>query len=235
MSRFFRRRKYCRFTAEGITEIDYKDLEMLKGYVTETGKIVPSRITALLASSTLTLATVLPPMVWFSAAAIALYVMRHGGRSGLFATGLATAAANARYAGAVRHGHARFRGSDEYPDRGVSRAQLAGSAVSAGGLSSRVSRLPIAARRGGRTGGNGGRGMVDGRRRLDCVGNAGSGAVVGTRAGGDPRHRGYPPDGSRLADRVVFRADADLFRGVGGPDRACRRRCGFSQACPGTP
>lgn len=45
MSRFFRRRKYCRFTAEGITEIDYKDLEMLKGYVTETGKIVPSRIT----------------------------------------------------------------------------------------------------------------------------------------------------------------------------------------------
>ncbi|MDO6461410.1 30S ribosomal protein S18 [Granulosicoccaceae sp. 1_MG-2023] len=45
MSRFFRRRKYCRFTAEGITEIDYKDLELLKGFVTETGKIVPSRIT----------------------------------------------------------------------------------------------------------------------------------------------------------------------------------------------
>ncbi len=45
MSRYFRRRKYCRFTAEGITEIDYKDLELLKGFVTETGKIVPSRIT----------------------------------------------------------------------------------------------------------------------------------------------------------------------------------------------
>lgn len=45
MSRFFRRKKYCRFTAEGITEIDYKDLNLLKGYVTETGKIVPSRIT----------------------------------------------------------------------------------------------------------------------------------------------------------------------------------------------
>jgi len=45
MSRFFRRRKYCRFTAEGITEIDYKDLNTLKNYVTETGKIVPSRIT----------------------------------------------------------------------------------------------------------------------------------------------------------------------------------------------
>ncbi len=45
MSRYFRRRKYCRFTAEGIAQIDYKDLELLKGFVTETGKIVPSRIT----------------------------------------------------------------------------------------------------------------------------------------------------------------------------------------------
>ena len=45
MARFFRRRKYCRFTAEGVTQIDYKDLEVLKGYVSETGKIVPSRIT----------------------------------------------------------------------------------------------------------------------------------------------------------------------------------------------
>ena len=45
MSRFFRRRKYCRFTAEGIKEVDYKDIDLLKAYVTETGKIVPSRIT----------------------------------------------------------------------------------------------------------------------------------------------------------------------------------------------
>lgn len=45
MSRFFRRRKYCRFTAEGIDYIDYKDIDTLKAYVTETGKIVPSRIT----------------------------------------------------------------------------------------------------------------------------------------------------------------------------------------------
>ena len=45
MSRFFRRRKYCRFTAEGITEVDYKDVELLKAYVSETGEIVPSRIT----------------------------------------------------------------------------------------------------------------------------------------------------------------------------------------------
>lgn len=45
MSRFFRRKRYCRFTAEGVEEIDYKDLETLKEYITETGKIVPSRIT----------------------------------------------------------------------------------------------------------------------------------------------------------------------------------------------
>ena len=45
MARCYRRRKYCRFTAEGIEEIDYKDLELLKAFISETGKIVPSRIT----------------------------------------------------------------------------------------------------------------------------------------------------------------------------------------------
>ena len=45
MSRYSRRRKYCRFTAERIDQIDYKDLNLLKAYITETGKIVPSRIT----------------------------------------------------------------------------------------------------------------------------------------------------------------------------------------------
>ena len=45
MARFFRRRKFCRFTAEEVKEIDYKDLNTLKAYVSETGKIVPSRIT----------------------------------------------------------------------------------------------------------------------------------------------------------------------------------------------
>lgn len=44
MARFFRRKRYCRFTAEGVKEIDYKDLNTLKAYVTETGKIIPSRI-----------------------------------------------------------------------------------------------------------------------------------------------------------------------------------------------
>lgn len=45
MNRFYRRRKFCRFSAEGIQEIDYKDLATLRAYITETGKIVPSRIT----------------------------------------------------------------------------------------------------------------------------------------------------------------------------------------------
>ena len=45
MSRFVRRKKFCRFTADDATEIDYKDLGVLKNYITETGKIVPSRIT----------------------------------------------------------------------------------------------------------------------------------------------------------------------------------------------
>jgi small subunit ribosomal protein S18 len=45
MARQFRRKRYCRFTAEGIEHIDYKDLSLLKAFVGETGKIVPSRIT----------------------------------------------------------------------------------------------------------------------------------------------------------------------------------------------
>jgi small subunit ribosomal protein S18 len=45
MAKFFRRRKFCKFTAEDVKQIDYKDLNTLRQYVTETGKIVPSRIT----------------------------------------------------------------------------------------------------------------------------------------------------------------------------------------------
>lgn len=45
MSRNYRRKKYCRFTAEAVEQIDYKDINTLKNYITETGKIVPSRIT----------------------------------------------------------------------------------------------------------------------------------------------------------------------------------------------
>jgi len=40
----FRRRRFCKFTAEGVTEIDYKDLNTLKANIAENGKIVPSRI-----------------------------------------------------------------------------------------------------------------------------------------------------------------------------------------------
>lgn len=42
---YIRRKRYCRFTAEGAEGVDYKDLAMLKNYISETGKIVPSRIT----------------------------------------------------------------------------------------------------------------------------------------------------------------------------------------------
>ena len=45
MSRFIRRKKFCRFTADNVESIDYKDLGILKGYISETGTIVPSRIT----------------------------------------------------------------------------------------------------------------------------------------------------------------------------------------------
>jgi small subunit ribosomal protein S18 len=41
----FRRRKFCRFTAEGIKQVDYKDIALLKDFINENGKIIPARIT----------------------------------------------------------------------------------------------------------------------------------------------------------------------------------------------
>ncbi|OUR76666.1 30S ribosomal protein S18 [Alphaproteobacteria bacterium 46_93_T64] len=43
---FFRRRKTCPFTGEGAPKIDYKDVKLLQRFVSERGKIMPSRITA---------------------------------------------------------------------------------------------------------------------------------------------------------------------------------------------
>ena len=41
----FRRRKFCRFTAEKVKQIDYKDIGVLKDFINENGKIIPARIT----------------------------------------------------------------------------------------------------------------------------------------------------------------------------------------------
>lgn len=41
----FKRRKFCRFTVENIAWVDYKDVELLKDFIAENGKIIPARIT----------------------------------------------------------------------------------------------------------------------------------------------------------------------------------------------
>ena len=43
---FYRRRKSCPFAAKDAPQIDYKDTRLLQGFMSERGKIVPSRITA---------------------------------------------------------------------------------------------------------------------------------------------------------------------------------------------
>lgn len=43
---FFRRRKSCPFSGDSAPKIDYKDVKLLQRYISERGKIVPSRITA---------------------------------------------------------------------------------------------------------------------------------------------------------------------------------------------
>lgn len=47
--RRFQRRRFCRFCAEKIEYIDYKDTRTLKGYITERGKILPRRMTGVCA------------------------------------------------------------------------------------------------------------------------------------------------------------------------------------------
>jgi ribosomal protein S18 len=41
----FKRRKFCRFSAAGVQEIDYKDLDTLRDFIQENGKIIPARLT----------------------------------------------------------------------------------------------------------------------------------------------------------------------------------------------
>ena len=54
---FFRRRKTCPFSGANAPKIDYKDVRLLQRYVSERGKIVPSRITAVSAKKQRELAT----------------------------------------------------------------------------------------------------------------------------------------------------------------------------------
>ena len=53
---FFRRRKTCPFSGNGAPKIDYKDVKLLQRFISERGKIVPSRITAVSAKKQLELA-----------------------------------------------------------------------------------------------------------------------------------------------------------------------------------
>jgi small subunit ribosomal protein S18 len=41
----FKRRRFCRFTAEKVDQIDYKDIDTLRDFLTEQGKIIPARLT----------------------------------------------------------------------------------------------------------------------------------------------------------------------------------------------
>lgn len=41
----FKRRKFCRFTAANVDEVDYKDIDTLKEFIQENGKIIPARLT----------------------------------------------------------------------------------------------------------------------------------------------------------------------------------------------
>jgi len=44
-SLLFKRKKFCRFTVAGVQEVDYKDLDVLRDFISENGKIIPARLT----------------------------------------------------------------------------------------------------------------------------------------------------------------------------------------------
>jgi small subunit ribosomal protein S18 len=41
----FKRKKFCRFTVEGVEQIDYKDVETLRDFINDNGRIIPARLT----------------------------------------------------------------------------------------------------------------------------------------------------------------------------------------------
>lgn len=41
----FKRKKFCRFTVEGVERIDYKDVDVLRDFLTDQNKIIPARLT----------------------------------------------------------------------------------------------------------------------------------------------------------------------------------------------
>ena len=44
-SLLFKRKRFCRFTVANVEEVDYKDIDVLKDFVQENGKIMPARVT----------------------------------------------------------------------------------------------------------------------------------------------------------------------------------------------
>ena len=44
-SLLFKRKRFCRFTVTGVEEIDYKDIDTLRDFIAENGKIIPARLT----------------------------------------------------------------------------------------------------------------------------------------------------------------------------------------------
>ncbi|MDM7950420.1 30S ribosomal protein S18 [Hydrogenophaga sp.] len=44
-SLLFKRKRYCRFTVANVEEVDYKDVDVLRDFIAENGKIIPARLT----------------------------------------------------------------------------------------------------------------------------------------------------------------------------------------------
>ena len=44
-SLLFKRKKFCRFTVANVVEVDYKDVDVLRDFIAENGKIIPARLT----------------------------------------------------------------------------------------------------------------------------------------------------------------------------------------------